>query len=72
MIVSLLQQKKLACYPANTKIHLKNKVNPLAIHFIAWKSSTDGKILKTCASRPAGIYREGELRQLPRIVVSVM
>ena len=24
MIVSLLQQKKLACYPANTKIHLKN------------------------------------------------
>ncbi|CAH3039535.1 unnamed protein product [Pocillopora meandrina] len=28
----------------------------------------DGKILKTCALRPAGIYGEGELRHLPRIV----
>ena len=32
---------------------------------------TDGKTLKTCALRPAGIYGEGELRHLPRIVVSV-
>ena len=31
---------------------------------------TDGKALKTCALRPAGIYGEGELRHLPRIVVS--
>lgn len=31
---------------------------------------TDGKTLKTCALRPAGIYGEGELRHLPRIVVS--
>ena len=29
-----------------------------------------GKTLKTCALRPAGIYGEGELRHLPRIVVS--
>ncbi|XP_078347029.1 short-chain dehydrogenase/reductase family 42E member 1-like [Oculina patagonica] len=28
----------------------------------------DGKTLKTCALRPAGIYGEGELRHLPRIV----
>lgn len=28
----------------------------------------DGKIFKTCALRPAGIYGEGELRHLPRIV----
>ena len=30
---------------------------------------TDGRTLKTCALRPAGIYGEGELRHLPRIVV---
>jgi nucleoside-diphosphate-sugar epimerase len=29
-----------------------------------------GKILYTCAIRPAGIYGEGEQRHLPRIVVS--
>ena len=63
-------KKNLACCLVNTKIHLKI-VNPLAIHFIAWKSLTDGKILKTCALRPAGIYGEGELRHLPRIVVSL-
>ncbi|KAJ7315263.1 hypothetical protein OS493_038836 [Desmophyllum pertusum] len=28
----------------------------------------DGRVLKTCALRPAGIYGEGELRHLPRIV----
>ena len=27
------------------------------------------KTLKTCSLRPAGIYGEGELRHLPRIVV---
>ena len=32
-------------------------------------SCTDGRTLKTCALRPAGIYGEGELRHLPRIVV---
>lgn len=31
-------------------------------------SLQDGKTLKTCALRPAGIYGEGELRHLPRIV----
>ena len=71
MIVSLLHQKILACCLVNTKIHLKI-VNPLKIHLIAWKLLTDGKILKTCALRPAGIYGEGELRHLPRIVVSLM
>lgn len=30
---------------------------------------TDGRTLKTCALRPAGIYGEGEIRHLPRIVV---
>lgn len=31
-------------------------------------SLQDGRTLKTCALRPAGIYGEGELRHLPRIV----
>ncbi|XP_015752927.1 PREDICTED: short-chain dehydrogenase/reductase family 42E member 1-like [Acropora digitifera] len=32
-------------------------------------SLQNGRTLKTCALRPAGIYGEGELRHLPRIVV---
>ena len=51
---------------------IKKIANPLAIHFISWKSLTDGKILKTCALRPAGIYGEGEFRHLPRIVISLI
>jgi len=39
-------------------------------HFCIPENITDGKTLKTCALRPAGIYGEGELRHLPRIVVS--
>ena len=43
----------------------------LTINFFCMPENiTDGKTLKTCALRPAGIYGEGELRHLPRIVVS--
>ena len=71
MIVSLLQQNWFVVQQI-PKFIKKKIVNPLAIHFISWKSLTDGKILKTCALRPAGIYGEGELRHLPRIVISLI
>ena len=72
MIVSLLQQQKIGLLFSKYQNSSKKIVNPLAIHFISWKSLTDGKILKTCALRPAGIYGEGELRHLPRIVISLI
>ena len=45
------------------------KIDYMSLGMTLFCLCTDGRTLKTCALRPAGIYGEGELRHLPRIVV---